>query len=289
MLVNWNMSGCAPVSTPLALVEYAGSDADDVCTHPYRSLVGELQWLSTCTRSDIVNAVSVLSSHLSDPRMRHWIAAKRVLRYLAGSLRKGICYDFSSASPATPSDPTSLAPVAYVDSNWGGCITARCTCRAPLSDAVAIRGEPECVFARSRTGHFISFGGGIISCKSCLQTTTATSSTEGEYMALYDVGRDALWVTGLLKELGLCYPHPMVVWEDNMGAVHLANNTSSGSSRSRSRHISIKYHRSREWIVAGHFTMSSIPGSHNPSDLLTKPLGPTKFEQFVQFYVKDVY
>ena len=37
---------------------------------------------AVCTRSDIAYAVSVLERYLANPRNEHWVAAKKVLRYL---------------------------------------------------------------------------------------------------------------------------------------------------------------------------------------------------------------
>ena len=51
----------------------------------YRSMVGTILWVSQI-RPDIATAVSILSQFLTDPRLSHLIAAKRVLRYLKGTV-----------------------------------------------------------------------------------------------------------------------------------------------------------------------------------------------------------
>uniref|UniRef100_A0A2N9IKQ7 Integrase catalytic domain-containing protein n=1 Tax=Fagus sylvatica TaxID=28930 RepID=A0A2N9IKQ7_FAGSY len=52
---------------------------------PYASVVGSLMYAQTCTRPDISFAVGMLGRYQSNPRMEHWKAAKKVLRYLKGT------------------------------------------------------------------------------------------------------------------------------------------------------------------------------------------------------------
>jgi hypothetical protein len=49
---------------------------------PYRSAVGTLIYLVTGTRPDIAAAVGEVSKYLDNPGQQHWIAVKRILRYL---------------------------------------------------------------------------------------------------------------------------------------------------------------------------------------------------------------
>ena len=39
-------------------------------------------YFAVCTRSDIAYVVSVLARYLANPGNEHWVAAKKVLRYL---------------------------------------------------------------------------------------------------------------------------------------------------------------------------------------------------------------
>ena len=49
---------------------------------PYREFIGELQYLVTCTRLDIANAVPSLGRHTDAYTTENYARAKRVLRYL---------------------------------------------------------------------------------------------------------------------------------------------------------------------------------------------------------------
>ena len=67
---------------------------------------------------------------MSAPKANHWIAAKRVLRYVRGTLDYGLLYTRSS-------DPTLSG---YIDSDWAGSVDDR----------------------KSTTGYVFSLGSGAI-------------------------------------------------------------------------------------------------------------------------------
>lgn len=57
----------------------------------YRRLVGMFIYL-TGTRSDLSFAVSVISQFMQHPRVSHWKAVLRILRYLKGQPNKGLMF-----------------------------------------------------------------------------------------------------------------------------------------------------------------------------------------------------
>ena len=61
----------------------------------FRQLVGSLIYL-IATRPDVSFTVSYISRFMSTPKADHWIAAKRVLRYVRGTLDYGLLYTRSS-------------------------------------------------------------------------------------------------------------------------------------------------------------------------------------------------
>jgi len=58
----------------------------------FQSLIEVLNWLSVITRLDITYTVSNLSRSLKNPTPDYMKAAKRVLRYLAGTVNNGLLY-----------------------------------------------------------------------------------------------------------------------------------------------------------------------------------------------------
>ena len=81
---------------------------------PYRELVGALMYLAVCTRPDIAYAVSYLSQFNSCFKTEHWVAAKRVLRYLRGSENVGLRFRH-----------TGKPLEGFVDADWANCSNDR--------------------------------------------------------------------------------------------------------------------------------------------------------------------
>ncbi|KAB1228243.1 hypothetical protein CJ030_MR7G001970 [Morella rubra] len=107
------MYGCKSVATLLVLQEKMkredGSKKADVSI--FRSLIGSLLYL-TATRPDIMYATSLLSRFMQSPSQVDFGAAKRILRYLQGTLEYGIWYTSTSNSKL----------VGFTDSDWAGSV-----------------------------------------------------------------------------------------------------------------------------------------------------------------------
>lgn len=129
-----------------------GESSDISATNvPYRQEVGSLIYLMTDTRPDIAYAVGKLSKFLDNPLQSHCMAAKRVMRYLSGTRSYGIRFDGKQG----------VEVMGYSDSDYAGCLQSR----------------------KSTTGYVFLLAGGAVSWKYKLQSTTATSTCEAEYMA----------------------------------------------------------------------------------------------------------
>ncbi|RVW71220.1 Retrovirus-related Pol polyprotein from transposon TNT 1-94 [Vitis vinifera] len=128
-------------------------------TH-FRSLVGNLLCL-TATRLDIMYAASLLSRFMHYPSHSHLGTAKRVLRYLQGTVELGIKY-FRNIE---------VKLIGHCDSDWGGCIDDM----------------------KSTLGYAFSLGSGVISWVSKKQGSVAQSSIEAEYISASLATSQAIW------------------------------------------------------------------------------------------------
>nr|XP_016498923.1 PREDICTED: uncharacterized mitochondrial protein AtMg00810-like [Nicotiana tabacum] len=99
--------GCKPVATLVSSsTSLDSSVSSPVESSLYHSLVGALHYL-TFTRLDISYVVNSVSQYLQSPQPHHFLAVKRILRYVAGTLHHGLLLH--------PSNSISLA--AYINSS----------------------------------------------------------------------------------------------------------------------------------------------------------------------------
>ncbi|CAJ2664376.1 unnamed protein product [Trifolium pratense] len=244
LLQKSGMTEAKPASTPITATPPLLKNSGDPLPSPteYRALVGSLQYLSL-TRPDIAFATNKLAQFMQNPSTMHWLALKRLLRYLAGSCDKGI---FISAT----------APLnfhAYSDADWAG----------DKDDYI------------STTGYLLYLGDTPISWSSRKQRSVARSSTEAEYKALADTASELLWVLSLFTELGHTPTAGPVIYCDNLGATHLSANP---VFHSRMKHIALAYHFVRENVQRGRFRVSFVSTNDQLADILTKPLLRPRFE-----------
>lgn len=110
-LKRFNMEECKSVSTPMSQKEkfQKKDESEPPDERVYRSLIGCLMYL-TATRPDIMFPVSVLSRFLNCASELHMVAAKRVLRYLRGTLSYGIKF----------CRVQEFKLQGYSDSDWAG-------------------------------------------------------------------------------------------------------------------------------------------------------------------------
>ncbi|KAJ9552888.1 LOW QUALITY PROTEIN: hypothetical protein OSB04_016933 [Centaurea solstitialis] len=115
ILARADMVSCNPCSTPADTKIKLAVDGEPVSDPTlYRSLAGALQYL-TFTRPDIAYAVQQVCLFMHDPRLPHFNALKRILRYLKGTLSHGLHIKASAVDRL----------VAYSDADWAGCPTTR--------------------------------------------------------------------------------------------------------------------------------------------------------------------
>ena len=244
LLKQVGMIHCKPDSTPMNVNEKLtaedGSGLADA--RRYRSIVGRLIYL-THTRPDLSFAVGLLSRFMHHPTKHHFGAAKRVLRYVAGTKNLGVWYVKNEEFFLT----------GYTDSDWAGSQDDR----------------------KSTSGNCFVLGSGPIAWGSKKQATVALSSTEAEYVAATTAACQAIWLRRLLKDLNQQQVQATRVFCDNVSAVALTKNP---VMHGRTKHIEIKHHFIRELVAEGEIKLEVCKSEDQLADILTKALSPTKFE-----------
>ena len=102
----------------------------------------------------------------------------------------------------------------------------------------------------------------------------ALSTTEAEYMAVAEGFKEALWLRGLINELGICQKK-VEVHCDSQSAIYLAKYQ---VYHSRTKHIDVRLHYVRDIVEKKKIDLLKIPTADNPADMLTKVVGAAKFE-----------
>uniref|UniRef100_A0A2N9GUJ3 Reverse transcriptase Ty1/copia-type domain-containing protein n=1 Tax=Fagus sylvatica TaxID=28930 RepID=A0A2N9GUJ3_FAGSY len=210
LLSKFHMVDCKSTPTPFVSSQKLLTSAGDVLADPtpYRSLVGALQY-ATFTRPDITFTVNHVCQFMHSPTSLHLVVAKRILRYLKGSIDLGILFQ-----------PGPLHLTAFTDADWAGDPNDR----------------------RSTTGLAIFLGHNPITWLSKKQHTVSRSSTEAEYRSL---AAELAWIRQVLCDMGLFLSKAPVIWCDNTSALALASNL---VFHGRIKHIEVDYHFVRKRV-----------------------------------------
>ena len=228
-------------------------DYEEVDLHTYQRLIGKLMYLSCGTRPDIAFAVGQLSRHNADPRKGHLRAAKRVVRYLKGTIEMGLTFGQESGE-RPPRDPLPYGLVGYADSNFAG--------------------DPE--DRKSVMGYCFFLNGAVVSWSSKKQRTVSTSTTEAEYIALGHAAREAVWIRRFINEMNLEAVENLTLYGDNEMSIALTKNA---ESQHRTKHIDVQHHYIRELVNEKELTIKWIPGSSMLADGMTKALPTETFRK----------
>jgi len=87
------MKGCNPVDTPMEqhIKLLPGKPELVANATKFRSLVGSLRYLVN-SRPDLAYSVGMVSRFTETPNSEHWGAMKRIIRYVAGTIKLGCRY-----------------------------------------------------------------------------------------------------------------------------------------------------------------------------------------------------
>ena len=247
LLEKTKMTAVKPVSTPMSptpkLSLKSGTKLDN--SSEYRATIGNLQYMSF-TRPDIAYAVNKLSQYMHCPTDLHWSAAKRILRYLAGTPSHGILLRCN----------TPLTLHGFSDADWAG----------DVDDFL------------STNAYVVYLGSSPISWSSRKQKGVARSSTEAEYRAVANAASEIRWITSLLTELGVRLSTPPVIYCDNIGAAHLSANS---IFHSRMKHLALDFHFIRDNVQVGTLRVSHVSTHDQLADPLTKALSRPHFQELL--------
>ncbi|KAD6455043.1 hypothetical protein E3N88_09749 [Mikania micrantha] len=188
------------------------------------------------------DGVGIVSLFLQQPSIYHLGAAKRILRYIAGTIEYGIWYG----------NKQQIILTGYSDNDWAG----------SSSDMKSI------------SAHVFSIGSGSVSWSSRKQGVVALSTTEAEYISAAACACQAIWLRKMMGDLMHEQQLATTIFCDNRSAIFLNKNQ---GFHSRTKHISIKYHFIRTLTDEGQVKLNSVATHEQIADILTKALGAEQF------------
>ncbi|XP_073017894.1 secreted RxLR effector protein 161-like [Primulina eburnea] len=195
VLKKFNAYDSTSVKMPLDVnVHLAKNRGEPVFQLEYSSIIGNLMYITNCTRPDIACAVNKLSRFTSKPSDAHWKALTRVLRYLKYTSEYGLNYTRYHA-----------VLEGYYDANW-------------ISDTKDSKSTSGCVFG---------IGGGVVSWRSSKQTCIARSTIESEFIALDKAAEEVECLRNFLEDIP-CWTSPVpviLIHCDSQSAIARAQNT----------------------------------------------------------------
>jgi hypothetical protein len=182
----------------------------------------------------------MLARHLNKANSHHAKGVKRILRYLKGTRDYGL--------EIRPDRETNIEAAVYCDADWAGDKANR----------------------KSTTGSILKVVGCPIAWASKQQSVVALSTMEAEYIAASVGTQDCLWISQLLTEVGLIEQNTSTIFHcDNQSAIASMKHH---VTRTRSKHIDIKYHFIRDCVQNGKVNVQYCPTGQMPADALTKAL-----------------
>ncbi|KAI5328948.1 hypothetical protein L3X38_028345 [Prunus dulcis] len=244
LLDKFGLKDCKSVATPLAVNEKLSKvDGSELANETlYRQMVGSLLYL-TATRPDIMFAASLSARFMHNPTKKHMGTAKRVLRYVQGTINYGTAYDKGKGAML----------IGYCDSDWSG-------------------SEDD---MRSTSGYAFNLGSGAFSWASIKQSSVALSTAEAEYMSAAEATAQAMWLRFVLFDFGEEQVEPTQLLCDNTSAIAISKNP---VHHHKTRHINRRFHFIRDALQNGEIDLLYCKTKVQLADIFTKPVARDRFE-----------
>ncbi|KAM1815640.1 hypothetical protein ACFX15_000169 [Malus domestica] len=216
---------------------------------PYASAIGSLMYAMICTRPDIAYAVSITSRYQSNPGSEHWTAVKTVLKYLRRTKDMFLVYGGAS----------ELQVEGYTDADFQSDVDDR----------------------SSNSGYVFTLNGGAVSWKSKKQSLIVDSTTEAEYVATAEAGKEAFWMMKFITELGVVptITSPVTLYCDNNRAIAQAKEP---RAHQKNKHIDRRFNIIRRYAAEGKINILKVASADNVADPLTKPMSQIQLDRHME-------
>ncbi|KAK2577939.1 hypothetical protein KPH14_011325, partial [Odynerus spinipes] len=207
------------------------------------------EYAGITVEDNIAASIAILSRKMQTPTERDWTEAKRVARYLKGTV------DYTLKLGNTGKGTEGL--ISYADADWTENKDDR----------------------KSNNGYIFQYHGSTISWASRKQSCVALSSAEAEYIALSEACQEGLWLAKVLKDLHEKVEFPLQMNEDNQACIKLVENDKFSK---RTKHIDVRYHLVKDLNAGNKIVLKYCKTNNMIADLLTKPLRHTRLKELTK-------
>ncbi|GJS04680.1 hypothetical protein Tco_0321188 [Tanacetum coccineum] len=186
-----------------------------------------------------------------NPGELHWTTVKNILKYLPNIKDMFMVYEGDMKR--------ELEVSCYTDARY-------------LADADDLK---------SQIGYVFILNGGVVDWKSTKQSISTTSSTDTEYIAVFDASKVAVWIHKFISRLNVVptIEEPITMYCDNTGAIAIANDY--GVTKG-ARHFHVKVDYLRETIDLGDARIEKVDTDDNLADPFTKALAFPKHSKLTR-------
>ncbi|GJY43239.1 retrovirus-related pol polyprotein from transposon TNT 1-94 [Tanacetum coccineum] len=218
------LRACDSVDTPMVDRTKLDEDLQGKTVDPthYHGMIGSFRYL-TSSRLDLVFAVFMCARYQARPTEKHLHDVKQIFRYLKGTTNMGLWY----------SKDTNIALTAYADADHVGCQDTR----------------------KSTSGSAQFLGDRLVSWSLKKQKSTAISSTEAKYIALFGCYARILWMRSQMTDYGF-----------EFNKIPL------------SKHIDVRYYFIKEQVKNGVVELYFVRIEYQLADIFTKALPRERFK-----------
>ncbi|KAI5339872.1 hypothetical protein L3X38_019145 [Prunus dulcis] len=197
----------------------------------------------TSTRANIMHVVSLISHFMENSIELYLAAAKRIFRYLKGTIDFGVFYKKEASGF-----------FGFVNSDYAGDQDDR----------------------RSTSRYVFMIGSGAVAWSSKKQPIVTLSTTKAEFVAATSCACQAIWLRRLIEALHYMQQGPTSIYCDNFYTIKLLKNP---VLHERSKHIDVRYHFLRDLYKDDVIDLIYCKSEDQIADIFTKPL---KLPMFVK-------
>ena len=185
-----------------------------------------------CTRPDITCPVKLLSRYTKKFGKKHVMWAKHLLRYLKGTLNKGLHYQ------------AGFPPFyqIFTDASHASCVDTR----------------------RSITSLVIKYAGNTVFWKNSFTSIVSHSSTESELMALDAGATNGEALRWLVQAMGGAIQGKIQIYVDNNGTISIASNPVQAG---RNVHVHARYFYVRDLVYDEQLDVLPLPSELQIADI----------------------